>query len=127
MRSTREVLDWLERYGDRDGDGFIEYETRVPERMRPPVKSQGWKDSPTAVPDARGREVDNPIATSELQGYLYVGLQQAATVFARLGDVGAPVLSARSVFATPVGSAYAVLLPRLCLSPLPNLPLTGAR
>lgn len=85
--AAREVIAWLDRYGDLDGDGFIEYVTRVPDKMRPPVKNQGWKDSPTAVLDTHGEEVENPIATSKLQGYLYAGLRQSATVFARLGDL----------------------------------------
>ncbi|MBC7897429.1 MAG: amylo-alpha-1,6-glucosidase, partial [Cytophagaceae bacterium] len=52
------ALHWLERYGDIDGDGFYEYQTRSP--MGP--RNQGWKDSPDAIVYEDGRLVDPPIA-----------------------------------------------------------------
>ena len=84
LPAARDALDWCERYGDPDGDGFLEYDTRSPKG----VKNQGWKDSGDAVVDEHGAIVPNPIATSELQAYWYAGLQQAALVFAATGDVG---------------------------------------
>lgn len=80
--AARQALDWLDRYADLDGDGFIEYETR----SRQGVKNQGWKDSDTAIVDEHGRSVDNPIASSELQGYYYAALRYAALVLATTGD-----------------------------------------
>ncbi|WP_193509206.1 glycogen debranching N-terminal domain-containing protein [Cryobacterium sp. BB736] len=82
LPAARQALQWLERYADLDGDGFIEYETR----SRKGVKNQGWKDSDTAVVDHNGVLVENPIASSELQGYHYAALRYAALVFAALGD-----------------------------------------
>ncbi|MGH2417585.1 MAG: amylo-alpha-1,6-glucosidase, partial [Candidatus Limnocylindria bacterium] len=84
LPAARDALDWCDRYGDLDGDGFLEYETRSPKG----VKNQGWKDSGDAIVDEEGRIVDNPIATSELQAYWFAGLQQAALAFAATGDVG---------------------------------------
>jgi glycogen debranching enzyme len=84
LPAARDALDWCERYGDPDGDGFLEYDTRSAQG----VKNQGWKDSHDAIVDERGAVVPNPIATSELQAYWYAGLQQAALAFGTLGDVG---------------------------------------
>ncbi len=82
LPAARKALDWLDRYGDLDGDGFIEYVTRSEQG----VKNQGWKDSPDAIVDASGRQVPNPIATCELQAYWYAGLQMAAAAFFAAGD-----------------------------------------
>ncbi len=84
LPAARDALDWCERYGDPDRDGFIEYDTRSEKG----VKNQGWKDSEDAIVDERGTIVPNPIATSELQAYWYAGLQQASIAFAATGDVG---------------------------------------
>jgi glycogen debranching enzyme len=82
--AARATLDWLERYGDIDHDGFLEYDTRSPRGD----KNQGWKDSADAVMDEHGAIPDNPIATSEIQAYWYAGLQHAAAAFAVCGDFG---------------------------------------
>lgn len=77
FRSLAPALDafaWLDEYGDCDGDGFYEYMTR----SRQGVKHQAWKDSPDAIVDADGRQVDPPIATCEEQAFVY----QAKYIFA---------------------------------------------
>ncbi|MGI8422667.1 MAG: glycogen debranching N-terminal domain-containing protein [Chloroflexota bacterium] len=84
LPAAREAVQWLERYADIDGDGFIEYLTRSPQG----IKNQGWKDARDSVIDAEGRIVENPIASSELQAYWYAGLQQAGVAFMALGEVG---------------------------------------
>jgi glycogen debranching enzyme len=86
LPAVREVLEWSERYADVDGDGFIEYQKRSGSPKA--VKNQGWKDSSDAVRDVDGRVVPNPIASCELQGYLYVGLRQVAQALLRLGERG---------------------------------------
>ncbi len=68
------ALTWLDRYGDVDGDGFVEYLTRSPQG----VKNQGWKDAPDSVVDDSGNIAENPLATSELQGYWYAALELGA-------------------------------------------------
>ena len=84
LPAARDAIDWCERYGDPDRDGFVEYDTRSEKG----VKNQGWKDSGDAIVDEAGAIVPNPIATSELQAYWYAGLQQASLAFAATGDVG---------------------------------------
>ncbi len=79
---ARQTLRWLERYGDPDGDGFLEYDTHSPGG----VKNQGWKDSDDAIVDEHGDAVPNPLATSELQAYHYAALRHAAVVLAACGD-----------------------------------------
>jgi glycogen debranching enzyme len=76
------VLDWVWHRADPDGDGFLEYHRRSPDG----VKNQGWKDAATAIVDEHGRVVENPIATSELQGYHYAALRHGAFAFAAIGD-----------------------------------------
>jgi glycogen debranching enzyme len=62
------ALEWLDRDGRRDRDGFYGYKTR----SRDGVRNQGWKDSDDAIVDTSGRLVDPPIATCEEQGFVYI-------------------------------------------------------
>jgi glycogen debranching enzyme len=84
LPAARAVLGWLERYGDEDADGFLEYRRR----STGGGKNQGWKDSDTAIVDEYGNDVDNPVASSELQGYHYAALRNAAFVFAAFAEPG---------------------------------------
>ena len=61
------ALEWIDRYGDRDGDGFVEYERRSTRGLL----NQGWKDSSDAIRDRTGTESLPPIALAEVQGYVY--------------------------------------------------------
>ena len=61
------ALAWIEEYGDRDGDGFVEYE-RATDRG---LANQGWKDSFDGVSFADGTLAEPPIALCEVQGYVY--------------------------------------------------------
>ncbi|MEH0972613.1 glycogen debranching N-terminal domain-containing protein [Micromonospora sp. CPCC 205546] len=81
LPTARRVLGWIDRYGDLDRDGFLEYHRRSPAGL----KNQGWKDSDTAIVDEHGEVVPNPIATSELQAYWYAALRHAGVVFAATG------------------------------------------
>jgi len=65
--TARRILDWAREYGDRDRDGYLEYQTR----SRVGTKNQGWKDSGDAIVYDDGTPVPSPIATCELQGYWY--------------------------------------------------------
>jgi glycogen debranching enzyme len=69
-------LEWLDRYGDTNGDGLYEYRTRSPAG----VKHQAWKDSRDAIVDEDGREVEPPIATCEEQAFVYVAKLHLAEV-----------------------------------------------
>jgi glycogen debranching enzyme len=72
--AARAALEWIGRYGDPDGDGYLEYETRSPKGL----VNQGWKDSWNSILFADGRRADPPIATCEIQGYAYDARLRAA-------------------------------------------------
>jgi glycogen debranching enzyme len=76
------ALFWMENYGDRDGDGFIEYQ-RATDRG---LLNQGWKDSGDGITDAAGRFAVPPIALCEVQGYAYAAYQARARIARQLGD-----------------------------------------
>jgi len=75
------ALVWIDEFGDRDGDGFIEYERRSPGGLR----NQGWKDSHDSVVHADGSLAEGPIALVEAQGYVYRAKLTIADVYAALG------------------------------------------
>ncbi|MEV4824152.1 glycogen debranching N-terminal domain-containing protein [Micromonospora sp. NPDC049274] len=61
------ALRWIDDYGDRDGDGYVEYATRSPEGLG----NQCWRDSPDGICFADGRIPVLPLATADIQGYTY--------------------------------------------------------
>lgn len=65
--NARRALDWIDRYGDRDSDGFQEYCTRAKGGFR----HQGWRDSVDAIVHGDGRDAHPPIALAEHQGYAH--------------------------------------------------------
>ena len=69
-------LEWAARYGDIDGDGFVEYRPLSPKGYR----NQGWKDAFDAVVYPDGSLVSPPIAICEVQGYYYDALRRMAEV-----------------------------------------------
>jgi glycogen debranching enzyme len=73
--NARAVLDWIDRYGDLDGDGYVEYQTRNPQTG---LVNQCWKDSWNSMLFADGRLAQPPIATCEIQGYVYDAKRRAA-------------------------------------------------
>jgi glycogen debranching enzyme len=76
------ALAWIDRAGDRDGDGFVEYIRFSPTGLA----HQGWKDSSDAVFHADGRLAEPPIALCEVQGYVYDARRSVATLAEALGD-----------------------------------------
>jgi glycogen debranching enzyme len=83
------ALEWIDRYGDRDGDGLLEYQTRSSQGLG----NQCWKDSWDGVQFADGAIPDLPIATCELQGYVYDAKLRVAELAERL--MGDPRLAER--------------------------------
>jgi glycogen debranching enzyme len=65
---ARAALDWIDRYGDRDGDGYVEYERR---NTVSGLENQCWKDSWDSIRFADGSLASLPRATCEIQGYVY--------------------------------------------------------
>jgi len=74
-------LEWMSRYGDADGDGFLEYGRR----SKHGLLQQGWKDSHDSVFHHDGTLADGPIALCEVQGYAYAALVGMARLSRVLG------------------------------------------
>jgi glycogen debranching enzyme len=75
------ALAWIDRYGDLDGDGFVEYRSTSPKGL----VNQGWKDSGDGVPFPDGRLAEAPIALVEVQGYVYDAKLRMAEMYQYLG------------------------------------------
>ena len=76
------AIRWLDIYGDRDRDGFIEYARRSPTGL----VQQGWKDSNDSVFHANGELAEPPIALCEVQGYAYAAKRAAAILAGEFGE-----------------------------------------
>ena len=79
------ALDWIHRYGDYDGDGYVEYHRATDYGLA----NQGWKDSFDAISHADGTLADPPIALAEVQGYVYAAYRARARLAAYFGDTPA--------------------------------------
>lgn len=79
---VKRALEWIDRYGDRDGDGFVEYERQAD----PGIVNQGWKDSNDSVFHQDGTLAEAPIALCEVQGYVYQARLAAARMARVLGE-----------------------------------------
>jgi glycogen debranching enzyme len=77
------ALAWLDKHGDRDGDGFVEYYRATPEGLA----QQGWKDSQDSVFHEDGALAQGPIALCEVQGYVYAAKRGAAKLAVALGRI----------------------------------------
>ncbi len=76
------ALYWIGGYGDRDGDGFVEYQRRSADGLL----HQGWRDSDDAIFHADGVPAEGPIALCEVQGYVYAAWRAGAALAEMLGD-----------------------------------------
>ena len=76
------ALDWIDNYGDVDGDGFVEYAAHGDRGL----VQQGWKDSNDSVFHADGTLAEPPIALCEVQGYVYAAKLAASRLSAIRGD-----------------------------------------
>jgi glycogen debranching enzyme len=74
------ALYWIRDYGDRDGDGFVEYGRQTAEGLA----NQGWKDSHDSIFHATGALASGPIAVVEVQAYVYGAWRAGAAIAARL-------------------------------------------
>ncbi|PLR84473.1 amylo-alpha-1,6-glucosidase [Bacillus sp. V33-4] len=75
------ALNWIDHYGDRDGDLFVEYH----QESSKGIANQGWKDSGDSVVHRNGEYADTPIALSEVQGYVYHAKIGIANIYENLG------------------------------------------
>jgi glycogen debranching enzyme len=83
LPATYRALEWIDHFGDLDGDGFIEYLRR----SRKGLVNQGWKDSWDAIMHRDGSIAKPPIALVEVQGYVYDAKYRMASVMRALGDI----------------------------------------
>ena len=81
LPTAEACLAWIDKYGDRDGDGFQEYQTRSPVGY----ENMAWKDSGDSVMYPDGSLVKGPKALCELQGYVYNAWVRMAEAFDALG------------------------------------------
>ena len=81
-REARAALAWIDNYGDRDKDGYVEYERRQDTGL----DNQCWKDSWDSIAFADGTLASTPRATCELQGYVYDAKHRCARLAREIWD-----------------------------------------
>lgn len=79
--AVKAALTWIDTYGDRDGDGFVEYVRKAHHGLR----NQGWKDSDDSIFYPDGTLAEPPLALCEVQGYVYEAKVLAAQMAEALG------------------------------------------
>jgi glycogen debranching enzyme len=79
------ALAWITEFGDRDGDGYVEYQ-RATDRGE---RHQGWKDSDAPIRSPDGSEARGPLALAEVQGYVYAAYRARAHFATEAGDPAA--------------------------------------
>lgn len=80
--NIKAALLWIEKYGDLDGDGFVEYKHKAKNGLT----NQGWKDSYDSVMYQTGSLAEPPIALCEVQGYVYAAKKHASSLAAVLNE-----------------------------------------
>jgi glycogen debranching enzyme len=102
--SLDRALSWIAHHGDRDGDGFIEYERR----SQAGLDNQGWKDSWDAIAHADGTLAEGPIALVEAQAYVFAAKLGIADVYDALGvtDVAGQLRSEAAELKKRFNEAY---------------------
>ncbi len=76
LPAADKALAWIDDYGDRDGDGFVEYQRMTSNGLA----NQGWKDSWNGITFADGTIAEAPIALCEVQGYVYAAFRARAAL-----------------------------------------------
>lgn len=80
--NIKAAINWINIYGDLDGDGFVEYEHKAKNGLT----NQGWKDSYDSVMDEWGELASTPIALCEVQGYVFAAKNQASKLALLLNE-----------------------------------------
>jgi glycogen debranching enzyme len=70
------ALRWIDEFGDRDADGFVEYQKRNDHGL----DNQSWKDSGDSQRFRDGRIANPPIAPCEVQGYVFDAKRRIAEI-----------------------------------------------
>jgi len=79
---ARAALNWIDHYGDRDGDGYVEYQRKTEAGL----DNQCWKDSWNSIVYPDGRLAPPPRATCEIQGYVYDAKARCARLAREVWD-----------------------------------------
>jgi glycogen debranching enzyme len=82
LPTAKAAIRWCETDGDRDRDGLLEYMSRSSSGYG----NQGWKDAGDAIPHENGRLAEPPIATVELQGYLFAAFLAMSELLSATGE-----------------------------------------
>ena len=82
LPAAERCLEWIDKYGDLDGDGFQEYKTRSPLGY----ENLAWKDASDSIVYPDGRQVHQPKGLCELQGYVYDAKRRMADLHEALGN-----------------------------------------
>lgn len=82
-KNIESAINWIDKYGDLDGDGFVEYKHKAANGLT----NQGWKDSQDSVFHEDGTWAKPPIALCEVQGYVYLAKRKAAKLAKATGHV----------------------------------------
>ena len=80
LPNLEKAIKWIEEYGDRDGDGFVEYHQEASKG----IANQGWKDSEDSIVHRSGNFAESPIALAEVQGYVYHAMTGMADIYQSL-------------------------------------------
>ena len=75
------ALNWIDQFGDFDGDGFVEYRQKTPQGLN----NQGWKDSKDSISHADRTLAPGSIALCEVQAYVFAAKRYAARLARALG------------------------------------------
>jgi glycogen debranching enzyme len=82
LPNAERALEWIDRFGDVDSDGFVEYRNGAKNALA----NQGWKDSGDGVPYPDATYPEAPIALVEVQGYVYDAKLRMAELYEMMGD-----------------------------------------
>ena len=82
LPAARRALEWMEHYGDVDGDGYLE----CPGHSSEGVREQAWRDGRCSVTYPDGTPVEPPVALVEVQGYAYRAMREMAVLLGRKGE-----------------------------------------
>ncbi len=80
MPGVEAALEWIEKYGDSNGDGFVDYELSTA-RTSGGLATQNWMDSEESVFHETGEKPVYPLAPVEVQAYVYLAYRLWAKYF----------------------------------------------
>ncbi|MFD0049615.1 glycogen debranching N-terminal domain-containing protein [Actinomycetes bacterium NPDC127524] len=83
QKNITDALTWIDSYGDRDEDLFVEYH----QESSKGIANQGWKDSGDSIVHRNGEYAKSPIALSEVQGYVYDAKSGIADIYEHIGKM----------------------------------------